>query len=205
MRAFIALPLPAAVQGALHGLQRELAGTGADVKWVEPSQLHVTLKFLGQITEPQRQAVEAVVKKVAAEVLAYPAALGRVGAFPSMAAPRVVWVGLAEGAAQTAQLAELIEREAAAISLATENLPAPRKEQQDQLQPARQAGRPFSAHVTLGRVRSPRGRGALVRALRETRWSPPPGWTASSVVLYQSVLGSSGPTYSVLAELAFSK
>lgn len=182
MRAFIALPLPPDVQRALEGLHRQLAGSQADVKWVEREQLHVTLKFLGEITEAQRQAVEAMVRRVAEATPPFTATLDHLGAFPSVEAPRIIWVGLSEGAGETTRLAELIEQAGVAIPLAREE-------------------RPFSAHVTLGRVRSPRRRAALVQALRDTVWQPPAAWRAASVRLYQSVLHAGGPQYTVLAEV----
>ena len=60
--------------------------------------------------------------------------------------------------------------------------------------------RPFSAHVTLGRVRSPKHRHALVRALQECAWKAPAPWRVTSLTLYQSVLGSGGPRYNALCE-----
>ena len=186
MRAFIAIELPDEVRWALAQLQQRLAGSGADVKWVEPEHLHVTMKFLGEITEEQRRAVEAMLRQVARALSPFPLSLRALGAFPSMRSPRVIWVGVAEGKEPLVRLAEGIEREGAAAALQKEE-------------------RPFAAHVTLGRVRSPRGHQALVELLEHTDWSPPPSWTADHVTLYQSVLSSSGPTYSVLAEIPFAR
>ncbi|MBI3021456.1 MAG: RNA 2',3'-cyclic phosphodiesterase [Candidatus Omnitrophica bacterium] len=182
MRAFIGIPLPPDVRSSLSRLQRELAASGADVKWVRPAQVHVTLKFLGEISEGERHAIEALVARVAASETPFAIRLNAFGAFPSLTAPRVVWVGVGEGGEAVARLTEAIEREGVAIPL--------RKEE-----------RAFSPHITLGRVRSPRGRQALVAALRDARWDPPPPpWRVSSVTLYQSVLRPEGPQHTVLAE-----
>ena len=62
--------------------------------------------------------------------------------------------------------------------------------------------RPFAAHLTIGRVRSPRGRADLVRAIRTVSWTPPAAWPVTALTLYQSVLSSQGPTYTALAEVA---
>ncbi|MBI3011823.1 MAG: RNA 2',3'-cyclic phosphodiesterase [Candidatus Omnitrophica bacterium] len=182
MRAFIAIDLPEHVRSSLAKLEDELAQSGADVKWVRPAQLHVTLKFLGEISEGERQAIEALVARVAASEAPFATRLNALGAFPSLTAPRVVWVGLGEGGEAVARIAEAIEREGVAIPL--------RKEE-----------RAFSPHITLGRVRSLRGRQALVAALRDARWDPPPPWRVSSVTLYESVLRPGGPQHTVLAEL----
>ena len=182
MRAFLGIPLPEEARAALEQLERTLARAEADVKWVQSSHLHVTLKFLGEISDAQRQAIEALVARVTAKEPPFALRFDAVGAFPSLEAPRVIWVGLGEGNEAVSRIAEAIEREGAAIPL--------RKEEH-----------PFSPHITLGRVRSPRGRQTLVTALRDARWDPPPPWRVSSVTLYESLLRPDGPHYAVLAEL----
>ncbi len=182
MRAFLGIALSNDARMSLERFEQALASAGADVKWVEPAHVHVTLKFLDEISQEQRHGVETLVGEIARRETPFTMRLDRVGAFPSLEAPRVIWVGLAEGQDVVRRLAEAIEREGAAIGL--------RKEE-----------RPFSAHATIGRVRSSRRREALVQRLRETTWKVPPPWRATSVTLYQSVLGQDGPTYTVLAEL----
>jgi 2'-5' RNA ligase len=184
MRAFIALAIPEEARQRLVQLQSDLRASRADVKWVEPENLHVTLKFLGEISEEERQAVEHMLRRIATATAPFPLGLSGVGAFPSLGAPRVIWVGLGEGSEAAAHLAQMIEREGASI-------PIPKED------------RPFSAHLTLGRVRSPRGRQELVGRLRQSRWQPPSAWQVNAVRLYQSVLGSGGPQYTVLAEVPF--
>src|SRR3989338_7509650 len=124
MRAFIAIHLPDEVRASLAGLQRELAQSRADVTWVEPDHLHVTLKFLGEITDEQRQAIEAMLHRIAAQEQPFSLSVEGVGAFPSIESPRVIWVGLAEGKEAATRLAQRIEEEGKALSL-------------------RQGGRPF--------------------------------------------------------------
>jgi 2'-5' RNA ligase len=181
MRAFIALTLPDEVRRSLAALQRELAAAGADVKWVEPANLHVTLKFLGEVTDEQRRAVEQLLGDVVCGEAAFTLGLDRVGAFPSFSSPRVVWVGLGEGKERAVRIAERIEESYGSLGL-------PKEE------------RPFAAHVTLGRVRSPHRLPPLARAVHECAWRKPAPWTVTVLTLYQSVLGSDGPRYTVLAE-----
>ena len=80
------------------------------------------------------------------------------------------------------RLADAIEREGTPLNL-------------------RIAERGFSPHLTLGRVRSPRRREALAGLLQQGSWDAPPGWTLTTVTLYQSVLSSQGPRYAVLADV----
>ena len=186
MRAFIALALPEEVREALGRLQQDLVASRADVKWVEPDHLHVTMKFLGEITEDQRHAVEAMLRRLAEREAPFLLGVQVLGAFPSATAPRVLWVGLADGRERVQRMAEVIEREGAALSFVRED-------------------RPFAAHVTLGRVRSSRHRQQLARALLNTTWQPPAPWRVASITLYQSVLGSVGPRYTVLADVPFAR
>src|SRR3989338_5448798 len=154
MRAFIGISLPDAVRSSLASLQRQLSESGADVKWVEPANLHVTLKFLDEITDEQRRRVEELLTRVAGGEGAFTLGLKQVGAFPSTSSPRVLWVGLEEGRDAAMRIAQAIEQEGQAISLRREE-------------------RPFAAHVTLGRVRSPRRRNVLAQQLQQVRWEPP--------------------------------
>lgn len=186
MRAFIALALPEEVREALGRLQQDLAASRADVKWVEPHHLHVTMKFLGEITEEQRHAVEAMLRRLAEREAPFLLGVQALGAFPSADAPRVLWVGLADGRERVQRMAEAIEREGAALSFVRED-------------------RPFAAHVTIGRVRSTSHRQQLARALLETTWQPPAPWRVTSLTLYQSVLGSGGPRYTVLADVPLAR
>lgn len=179
MRGFIALSLPSPVRAALQQLQERLAATQADVAWVRPGQLHLTLKFLDEITPAQVQALQARLAALAAAHPPFRCRLAGLGAFPSPAAPRVIWVGVAEGQEAVIRLAQAIEQLAAEFKL-------------------RQEARAFSAHVTLGRVRSGRGRAALQHALAEP-WAGSEAWDVTSVQLYQSVLNPTGAVHTLLA------
>jgi 2'-5' RNA ligase len=183
MRAFIAIPLPSAVQAAVALAIDNLAASGADVKWVAPQLLHLTLKFLGEITDEQRTGVEQVMRRVAAAEPAFQMDLAGLGAFPRMSAPQVVWVGIGAGRDAAARIAAALEQGCAdALGMAG-------------------SGRRFTAHVTLGRVRRSREKlAALAGRLQRSAWEPPPAWSARSLVLYQSVLGRDGSTYTALAE-----
>ena len=182
MRAFIAITLPESCCAALSQLQRHLMRAKADVKWVEPKQLHATLKFLGEISEPQRLRLDVLVRDVARGASPMRLALDQLGAFPSLSAPRVLWVSLRGDVERLSELVKRLERELAACGVASED-------------------RPFAAHVTLGRVRSSRGRSALVRTAHEVAWHPMEPWTATEVTLYRSELSSTGPRYTLLAAL----
>ena len=182
MRAFIGISLPQPVRVSLTLLQRQLAESQADVKWVGEEQLHVTIRFLGEIDEPQRQAVEEALTAAASRVAPFSFSLSRVGAFPSLASPRVLWVGIDQGQARLAGMAKELETRLNALEFPGES-------------------RTFVAHVTLGRVRSTRRVKELTRCATATAWRAPSPWPATSITLYQSALSSAGPRYTVLADV----
>jgi len=180
MRAFIAVELPAEVRRALTLLQRDLAESRADVKWVEGASLHLTMRFLGEITEDQRQAIERHLQRTAHGAAPCLVTLAEVGAFPSVSSPRVVWVGVGQGQDALRNVAKQLEG-------GLQHLGLPGEE------------REFAAHVTLGRVRSPKNRAQLVEHLTAVSWTPPPPWSVERLTLFQSTLTSAGPLYAVLA------
>ena len=184
MRAFLAIELPSPVHAELAHLQEQLRASRADVKWVEEHNLHLTLRFLGAIGDAERALVESAGHHAVATLSPLTIELSQVGAFPSASSPRVVWVGIDQGRALLEALAADVEQ-----GLVAAGLPAEDKR--------------FSAHVTIGRVRSPRGRSELVRAMREAAWAPPAPFVVDHLTLFRSDLGSSGPTYSVVNTFRF--
>ena len=226
MRAFIALELPEDVRRALGAAQCRLAASQADVKWVAVAHLHLTLKFLGEITEEQRAQVVRLLKALASTTAPLRLRFTGLGSFPTQRAPRVLWVGVEDETQQLPRLAAALGRGLASLACG----------ERDER---------FVAHVTLGRVRSPRnraggpagGRGGeagrpprpafrshpdggcyrraddadrpanraqLTRQLAEVAWTPPPSFAVLGVTLMQSVLSSTGSTYTPLAQLPFS-
>ena len=184
MRAFLAIELPVSVRAELARLQQYLQQSRADVKWVEAHNLHLTLRFLGDLSDQQRAAVELACRRVAASSTPVTLSCSDVGAFPSLSAPRVIWVGLIDDMDVLTAMAEQVEAELIQAGFS-------------------EADKPFSAHVTIGRVRSPRGQSELVRAMRSVSWIPVDPFTVDHLTLFRSDLSSTGPTYSVVATFPF--
>lgn len=178
MRLFVALPVGG---DARAELERKLAACKQKdwpVKWVGEGGLHVTLKFLGEVEAERLPAIGAALEVAGCGTPVLPFAPGELGAFPSLARARVLWAGYHSEPA----LELLVHR----VEQATEPLGFPGE------------GRPFRAHVTLGRVREgarlPReGLEALEKEVLTA------GFVADRLVLYQSRPGSAGSTYHELA------
>lgn len=121
-----------------------------DVAWVARDNVHLTLKFLGNIEAARRDAVAGALSDAAAGCPGFELSVRGLGAFPTPARPRVLWAGVDAGAAQAATLARRVDETLAALGFA----PEPRA---------------FAAHVTLGRVRAPRANPRLAEALAASR------------------------------------
>src|SRR5262245_25862699 len=94
MRTFIAIEIPSEIKSALAALQNELRRAGAEVSWTRPENIHLTLKFLGEVDERRIGEVEKVCVDSAAEFRPFALSLSATGVFPNSRQPRALWVGL---------------------------------------------------------------------------------------------------------------
>jgi len=92
MRLFIALNLPKKERERIHRATRSLREGEMPVRWLEPSQYHVTLKFLGEVRKERLPAVEEAIRRVAESTQAFTTGFSGFGAFPTIRRPRVVWL-----------------------------------------------------------------------------------------------------------------
>ena len=179
-RTFIALLIPPAWTDYLGAVSRELASKPRGLSWVRPENLHITLRFLGDLDDAGVDRVCALVARdIGAEVAPW-ARLGPIGAFPNIARARVIWAGLAEGAESIASLAgsvnEALERDGLGAS-----------------------DKPFRPHLTLARVREG-ARG--LEAIRDAAPPPPPpGALLDRVCVMKSELHPAGARYTALTEI----
>jgi 2'-5' RNA ligase len=151
-----------------------------DVAWIVPGNLHLTLKFLGEVSETRIESVARALCEASLAAAAFEARIRGLGAFPSAGRPRVVWAGVTDGAAEMIALARNVDAALAALGL-------PRDE------------RPFSPHVTLGRVRRPGHNPALSDALGGAAEREFGQMRVPSVSLMRSELGPRGARYTELA------
>ncbi|MBI5124208.1 MAG: RNA 2',3'-cyclic phosphodiesterase [Candidatus Omnitrophica bacterium] len=183
MRAFIAIELSEEIRDTLEQIQSHLEYSGADVKWVEKDNIHLTLKFLGEISEEKLKQIIAALEIIAKGSSAFEISLKDIGAFPKIEYPRVIWAGLDKGTTESKILAEKIDDALSKIGFQKE-------------------ARPFAAHLTIGRVRSPKNKEALKEKLKsiEGLGSRVQGQVISSVILFQSTLTPKGSIYTKLHE-----
>jgi 2'-5' RNA ligase len=184
MRAFIAIELDRPIKEALIGLVRELRSTRADVRWVAPAGMHLTLKFLGPIDDGQALRVKDIMVRAAGRHHAFPLKLEGTGAFPGEGSPRVLWVGIAaadELAALQADLDTALEAEGF------------EREKRD-----------FRPHLTLGRVKGPDRLPRAMAELAKRRDESFGSMVATRITLFESLLHPEGAEYRTVLEVPLS-
>jgi 2'-5' RNA ligase len=181
VRTFIALDPGEAIRDRMVSLQENLARTGADVKWVEPANLHVTMLFLGEVDDRDLAAVCQAAQEATAKHKAYELSVDGTGCFPNMRRPRIVWIGVGKGADETRALHASLE--APLLDLGC----------------YRREDRPFTPHVTLGRIRSEKPMDQLAAALVKRKDYDAGAITIREVQVMSSELSSNGPVYTVMS------
>ena len=186
MRTFIAIELSEDIKAALARVESHLKYFGADVKWVGKNNIHLTIKFLGEITEEKCEKVKAALDEAVKAVAPFEISMKDIGAFPNIDFPRVIWAGIDKGAKESFELAGRIDEMLSIIGFDKD-------------------ARAFAAHLTIGRVRSAKNK----EALKENLTKHPPEIArvhlVSSVVLFQSELTPTGSIYTRLHEAKFAK
>ena len=184
MRLFVALELTPAVRDALLALVEKLERTGADIRWVRPGGMHLTLKFIGEVASEKLAPIKAALAAVSSPA-AVELSFRSLGYFPNERRPRVFWVGI-EASANLAPLAAEIENALAPLGIPAEK-------------------RAYVPHLTLGRFKS----AARLRELQEeiTALSSTDFWRfqARSFALFQSRLSPKGAEYTRLEEFPFAR
>lgn len=180
MRCFVAVALPPPVRKLLVQVQEALRRADAQVKWVEEENLHLSLKFLGDLDE---EAVARLKGALSIEALQWPGmalTYQGIGTFPEHGLPRVVWAGCSGDVPKLAALAGAVER-------CAEQVGVPRERH------------PFAAHLTLGRVKSDRNVKRLMSAIDNQRQVPLGSDQVREFVLYKSTLTDKAPVYEAMA------
>jgi 2'-5' RNA ligase len=182
MRVFIAIDLDEQIRKALGNLQAELRDKvdirKSDAKWVNPENIHLTLKFLGEIKDEQVVKVCDITKDVASRHKSFELDVGSVGYFGGKSA-RVLWVGAGQDCDNLIQLQQDLE---------------------GQLEPAGwpKETRKFAAHLTLCRIRNSKAGFKLAQLAREYGDFTLGTMSADSITVYQSQLTPEGPIYTTL-------
>lgn len=187
MRTFIAIELPLDIKNALTKIQDKLKTTLPKINWVAPANLHLSLKFLGEISLKQLKRTQQIITEIIKTTLPFEIILETLGVFPDFREARIIWIGTNQPPRQLKQLVDQLETKLLKIGLPEEQ-------------------HPFRAHITLGRIKNPLTPSDLERGLDKVKndcRDANLNFNTGGITLFQSVLGPNGPTYSILKETSF--
>ncbi|MGD1119723.1 MAG: RNA 2',3'-cyclic phosphodiesterase [Dehalococcoidales bacterium] len=186
MRAFIAIELPAETRQALTGLEAELkAAGGAPARWVDPVNIHLTLKFLGDIDSDATGRIMAALQTASGGTHPFTVAVSGLGVFPNPKRVQIIWVGLTGELDKLNRLQKRIEEELVPLGFPAE-------------------GRAFTPHLTLARVRDyagPDARQKLGQLIEKTGFEAKSQISVNAVHLIKSQLTREGPIYTKISTI----
>jgi len=184
VRSFIAIELPEAVRESLSRLSARLRESGVNASWVRPSNIHLTLRFLGEVDEEGLDRLTRILTEHYASVSPFPLSVRGTGAFPNLRRPSVIWAGVEPAEGALTEVQATAEAAAQAIGLPEES-------------------KSFHPHLTLARIRVPRGIEPLLARLQDEKDFSGGDFTANAVSLFSSELTPRGPIYRCLKEFPF--
>ncbi len=179
LRTFIAFKLPEKIVVSINNVQQRLKSYGFDVRWVKPENIHLTLKFLGDIQKSDTEAISEAIFESAKSYVSISLATKGIGAFPGIQRPRVIWVGISGQLNTLQELQKTLDAKLAVMGFPREK-------------------RPFTGHLTLGRVKGRIEPKRFHAALRDVGVFEPEAFVADTLVLYKSELKPSGAVYTRL-------
>jgi 2'-5' RNA ligase len=181
LRTFIAVDVGKTIRDRCVALQEVLGRSGVGIKWVEPENIHVSLLFLGEVNERDIHELCVAVGGCCAEVEAFRMSVETVGCFPNPRRPRVVWAGIGEGKQELVALHDALEGPLMELGC------------------YRREDRPYTPHVTLGRVKAASAPEPLAAAIqRQAAWQGGE-IDVREVHVLSSELRPTGPVYTVLS------
>jgi RNA 2',3'-cyclic 3'-phosphodiesterase len=183
IRTFIAVDIPQEIKMELDKLITELRSYAPDIRWVRAANLHLTLRFLGDIP---RNSISDLATELSTSLTGFgefPIALSGVGAFPNLKRARVIWIGGGEGCERMVELAHTVEKSCINLGFGA-------------------ADKPFSCHLTIGRVKFPKGHEKLVSKIESMAFDSPL-FEVGEIAIFKSELLPAGPRYTRLETIHF--
>ena len=181
IRSFLAFPISSDLKESLGYILNDLQQTRADVKWVRLENIHLTLKFLGDIEEIDLEKISSVLGESCCGFGPITSHLSEIGIFPDLRHPRIVWAGLDDSKKKFQVLVEALEERLEKLGFAKDE-------------------HPFKPHITLGRVKSSANLKNLIQTIQQITFEGKNQHTFEKIILYKSTLTPQGPIYEVLKE-----
>ncbi len=181
IRTFIALELPGKIISSIGQVQERIATYGFRIRWIRPENIHLTLKFLGDMKAANIDKVGGVMDESVSEYSPIPLKVKGIGVFPGIKRPRVIWTGISGQVNQLIGLQKRLEENLDGMGFPKEN-------------------RSFKAHLTFGRVKNRLDPKRFGDALKEFSSFESEEFVADRVILYKSDLKPTGAVYTKLVE-----
>ncbi|MFC2140599.1 RNA 2',3'-cyclic phosphodiesterase [Candidatus Auribacterota bacterium] len=181
MRTFIAIEIDHAIRDKIGEIQHRLAFLNSKISLVPPQNMHLTLKFLGELGEEEVALLKEGLARYLKGTHKFSLHFSGSGVFPSEQRVRVVWVGIDKGKRELTSLSQTIEPLFTEIGIEVDK-------------------KPFSPHITIGRVKVLKDREKLLKVIKEMGTIAYGTQVANKVVFKKSILGKSGAVYETLAE-----
>lgn len=186
VRTFIAVNLNPEIKEYLTSLQNVLNISESKIKWVGKNNLHLTMKFLGDISLEQTELIKSELKEIASRYSPFIIRLSsNIGVFPTYKGPRIIWIGIKEGISELKELYNSIENK-----LSNKGFPKEDKE--------------FSGHITIGRVKFIRDKTNFIQILKRIKVNNLTQ-EVGSIDLMESKLTPNGPIYNIAAKFTLLK
>jgi len=179
MRAFIALRLPENILSSINKIQEDLKQYRLPVRWVLSENIHLTLKFFGNISESEAESIGIAMCDCAGCCSPLMLSAKGIGVFPSVARPRVIWAGLSGQISLLLSFQDTLEKRLEKSGFKKEE-------------------RPFKGHLTIGRLKDRVNNARLIEAIRKHKDFNTDLFDAGEIILFKSDLLPEGPVYTEL-------
>ena len=179
VRIFVAVEITGEIRKKLAEFQDELKKVDADVGWVAPENLHITLKFIGHIDEEKIETVTGIIKDALTHIKPFDLRYAGVGTFPTEKNPRVIFADVIDTGGVLAKIHERLDNQLMAVGVEHED-------------------RKFEAHLTVGRIKTRRNVRRLIEHLNSYNGFDFGSERVMQVALMKSELSPEGPIYTKL-------
>ena len=186
IRAFFAIDLPSTVRNTIAETQAQFKGLGLKISWVKPENIHLTLKFLGDVPENRIEKIRNCFFQDFGDINRFQVSLGKLGVFSNWNRPRVFWIGVRDETKKLYELWSHVQMNLEALGFAKDI-------------------KGFSPHLTLARIKSPENKDRLQQKV--SRWRPfdIQPFEVCEIKLFKSRLTPQGSIYTVLETFPFRK
>ena len=184
IRCFVAIEIPESIQALLKIVQTDLQPQIRKASWTKPGNFHLTLKFLGDVHPEAINDIRDTLQRMTDTHSPFSIAFGGIGAFPNFARPRVIWMGIKQGASPVSRLAKTVNRELTHLDFSTDTR--------------------FHPHLTLARLRTATNLEPLKNMSRKYDTIVGGSMRVNEITLMQSQLHPNGAIYTPLSVHHFS-